>query len=226
MKLIAKLGKMSRINASSTFAVAIVATATAITAPPTLVAAAEPMLQQRTAFFRADASAAAKIPPVLLSKAHEKLCQVKVGDMLPTIELPQLGGGNKKLAALFGQKATVVVFWKGDRRMSQLELADLGPDVIEPFAKQGVAVVGVAVGESAATARALLDTVSANFPNLLDVDGRAFATVGAEKLPRTYLVDPQGKILWFDIEYSQATRRELHQGLRAVAGQASHATQE
>jgi hypothetical protein len=55
---------------------------------------------------------------------------------------------------------------------------------------------------------------------LLDAEGRAFAEVGSEKLPRTYLVDAQGKILWFDIEYSLSTRRELHQALRAVVGPA------
>jgi hypothetical protein len=31
-----------------------------------------------------------------------------------------------------------------------------------------------------------------------------------------YLLDPQGKVLWFDIDYSLATRRELNQALRAV----------
>ena len=64
--------------------------------------------------------------------------------------------------------------------------------------------------------QAALEKAGANFPNLLDADGKAFAQVGSERLPRTYLLDPQGKILWFDIEYSLATRRELHQALRAV----------
>ena len=36
------------------------------------------------------------------------------------------------------------------------------------------------------------------FPNLLDADGKAFAQVGSEKLPRTFVLDPSGKILWFD----------------------------
>lgn len=175
--------------------------------------------QARTAFYRADANVPASIPPVVLSKGHQALCRVKVGDTMPAIELAQVGDGRKKLANLFGQTATVVVFWQGNRRMALEELADLGPDVVAPFGPEGVAVVGIAVNESAASAQAALQKSGAKFPNLLDADGTVFGQVGSKKLPRTYLVDSQGKILWFDIEYSQATRRELHQALRAVTGE-------
>jgi peroxiredoxin len=174
--------------------------------------------RQQTAFFRLDANAPAAIPPVLLTKAHQALCKVKVGDILPAIELPDLGGSTKRLADLYGQKATVVVFWKGDRRMAQIELADLGPDVIDVFGREGVAVVGIAVDETAATAQAAVKKSGVKFPTLLDAGGQAFAQVGTAKLPRTYLVDPQGKILWFDIEYSLSTRRDLHRALHAVTG--------
>jgi peroxiredoxin len=172
--------------------------------------------QSRTVFYRADASQPAAIPVVQLSKGHEALCRVKVGDTMPTFELEQLGGGRRRTSELAGKKATVVVFWKAGRRMTDQLLVDLGPDVIEPFGGAGVAVVGVAVGESASSAQAALERTGANFPNFLDTVSRAFAQVGSDKLPRAYLLDPQGKILWFDIEYSQTTRRELHQALRAV----------
>ena len=159
------------------------------------------------------------MPHVLLSKADEAACKVKVGDAMPAIELPKLGGTSKtKLTDLLGKKATVVVFWKGDRRMSQQQLADLGADVVEPFGKQGVAVVGVAVDESAKDAEATFKKSGATFPNLHDADGKAFAQVGSGRFPRTYVLDPSGKIVWFDIEYSLATRRELHQALRVIAG--------
>src|SRR3989304_3947092 len=52
----------------------------------------------------------AKVPPVLLTNEHEALCQVKVGDTLPELELPRLEGGQAKLADLYGKSATVVGF--------------------------------------------------------------------------------------------------------------------
>lgn len=175
----------------------------------------------RTAFYRAD-TGPAEIPPVVLSKGHEALCKVKVGDTMPEIDLPGIVGGDtrKRLSSMYGRAATVVVFWKSDRRMAREQLADLGPDVLQRFGDRGVAIVTIAVGESAESALATVQQIGGAFPTLLDRDGEAFTKVGSEKLPRTYLLDPQGKILWFDIEYSHATRRELHQALRAVAGDA------
>jgi peroxiredoxin len=137
---------------------------------------------------------------------------------LQAFELPKLGSDNQtKLADLFGKKATVVVFWKGDRRMGKQQLADLGKEVVQPFGNEGVSVVGVAVDQSPKEAQAALKKAGASFTNLNDADGKAFAQMGSGRFPRTYVLNPSGKIVWFDIEYSMATRRELHQALRALA---------
>jgi hypothetical protein len=119
---------------------------------------------------------------------------------------------------LLGKTATVVVFWN-DSRMSRLLLADLNRDVAAPFGEKGVAVVGVAVNVPAAAAQAAVQKAEVRFSILLDADGKAFALVGKEKLPRVYVLDAQRKIRWFDIEYSLATRRELGQTLRALTTQ-------
>jgi peroxiredoxin len=157
------------------------------------------------------------VPPVLLTKQHANLCRVKVGDSLPAIELPTASGNKKtKLADLYGKAATVVVFWAADREMSHMELADLATDVIEPFGAKGVAVVGVAVTEKADKATSAVKEVGKDIPMLIDDKGTAFAQIGSRNLPRTYVLDAKGKILWFDIEYSHATRRELKQALAAT----------
>jgi hypothetical protein len=172
--------------------------------------------QQHTSFYRAD-SGPAKMPKVQFTKREQSLCKVYVSDAMPAIELPKVdGGGNAKLADLLGNKATVVVFWKGDRRMTNELLADIAADVTEPYGKAGVEVVGVAVNESAAGAQEALTKAGAKFTNLLDESGNAFVQVGSERLPRIYVLDATGKIVWFDIEYSHATRRELRDALRAL----------
>jgi peroxiredoxin len=163
-----------------------------------------------------EAAGPVEVPPVLLTKQHEALCRVKVGDVMPEIELPKVLGGNAKLADLYGKAATVVVFWKGDRQMAADELADLGPDVVQKLGSRGVEVVGIAVGEPVAAARAMIQKTAADYPQLLDADSQAFAKVGSEKLPWTLVLDGNGKIVWFDLEYSLATRRELQQALLAT----------
>jgi len=184
--------------------------------------------EQRTANYRPlpGAGTPPEIPPVVMSKEHEALCRVKVGDAMPAIKLNELGGREMELSRLFGKTATIVVFWKGDGHMARTMLADLGPDVIQPFTEQGIAVVGIAVEQSARDVLAALEKAELRIPCLLDPEGKAFALVGKERLPRVYLLDPQGELLWLDIEYSLATRRELNQSLRAVVATAARERQE
>lgn len=157
----------------------------------------------------------ATVPTVELSSEHAQLVRLKVGDSLPDVELPKTDGANAKLASLYGKAATVVVFWKGDRQMALDELADLGPDVVDKFGSRGVAVIGVAV-EPAVTAQAAAQQAEAKFPQFVDADGKAFEQVGSQMLPWTFVLDANGKIVWFDLEYSLSTRRELQQALLAT----------
>jgi peroxiredoxin len=156
--------------------------------------------------------AEAGVPPVLLSAGHTKLCRVNVGDMLPTIELPRLNGGAATLESLSGARSTVVVFWTNDHWMSAMALRDLAR-IATP---DDVSIVGIAVNIPADAAQKRLADAGAKFPQLVDAEGTAFAQVGELALPRVYVLNAERRIAWFDIEYSQATYRELHQTLAAL----------
>src|SRR6185369_8699871 len=136
-------------------------------------------------------------------------CLVKVGDKLPDTDLPDLDGKTRKLSQLFGEEFTVVVFWKHGLATAREELNDLGPQIAAAYGKQGVKIVGICVGGTPQQARKDAQELGVTFPILLDAKGALFARVATEKLPRTYLLDSTGKIVWFDLEYSRTTRREL-----------------
>ena len=53
------------------------------------------------------------------------------------------------------------------------------------------------------------------FPVLLDDGGKLLEQLATDKLPRTYLLDAAGKILWLDLEYSRTTRRDLLAAIRS-----------
>jgi hypothetical protein len=56
-------------------------------------------------------------------------------------------------------------------------------------------------------------------PCLLDPKGEFYAKVAKDRrMPRIYLLDIQGKILWFDVEFSRATRENLLQAIQSVVG--------
>jgi peroxiredoxin len=157
---------------------------------------------------------APSIPKVFLTSEHSALCRVRTGDSLPAISLPQLRGGDTELAELQGKQATVVLFWSDDPWMSETALADLAQlDVSED-----VAIVGIAVKLANNEVQAATEKASAKFPIMLDADGKAFNQIGMTKLPRVYVLNEAGEILWFDIEYSQSTHRELKQTLDVLAG--------
>ncbi len=159
------------------------------------------------------------LPEVKMSVGHASLSAVQTDDSLPEIALPDLKGEEQDLSELYGEYLTVVFFWKGDRALALAELADLEPDVVRRYEEKGVNVVGIAVGETAETAEKHVTEAGATYPVLVDADGSALALVGTEKLPRTYLVNSAGEVLWFDIEYSRATRRGLRAAIRAALEQ-------
>ena len=156
------------------------------------------------------------IPPVLLTAEHAKLCLVNVGDMFPALSLSQLGGDTTDLASLRGKQATVVLFWHPDRWMARTALIDMQRDIANQFQPEQVAVVGISVRQTQGAVQSSLNEAQASFPQLLDSDGAAFAKVGTAGLPRIYVLDPTGKIVWFDIEYSEGTRRDLWRTLAVM----------
>ena len=158
------------------------------------------------------------VPEVALMEADRAKCKVQVDDAMPAGELSDLAGQVHSLPALYGAKLTVIHLWQsGATAFSAMAAEDalefLAKDVAEPFAEQGVAVLGVNVGDSAEAAQKHLETAQAKFPNFLDPNGVYFAQVATEKLPRTYLIGADGKIIWFDLEFSEITRAALRQAI-------------
>jgi hypothetical protein len=58
---------------------------------------------------------------------------------------------------------------------------------------------------------------------LLDSKGELFARIAKDPklkwMPRTYLLDAGGRILWFDVEYSRPMRRDLVEAIRVTLGE-------
>jgi hypothetical protein len=158
-------------------------------------------------------------PPVLLSTGQAALCQVGVGEPLPPMAPAQLDGKSADFTSMRGERATVILFWNQDRWMAETALGDLEHDVARVYPTDKVTVVGVATGESPQVVRKLVAQSGASFPQLLDPKGAAFAAVGKHALPRVYVLDGADKIVWFDIEYSQATHRELLATITALAAE-------
>jgi peroxiredoxin len=160
----------------------------------------------------------AVIPKVVMSAADVATCLVKVGDALPAAKLPDLAGKQQSLRSLAGKKLTVVLFWTAGNAASQRALEDLKSDVLGPYEKDGVKVVAVIEGNTPEQAKAAAKEAAVTCPVLVDRDGAFFVKLAKGRLPRIYVLDPAGKILWFDIVYEQTTHDDLVQTIKAVLG--------
>jgi hypothetical protein len=164
------------------------------------------------------------IPKVALSDALQASCLVKVGDALPAAELSDAAGKTQTIASLYGRKLTVVCLWtigttERSKLVAEAVLEDLTKDVVEPYGDKGVRVVGINVGDPAAAVQEEFNQASAKFPCLLDPKGEFLAKIARDKqMPRVFLLDGAGKILWFDVEYSRPSHRDLVQSIGVALG--------
>ena len=157
-----------------------------------------------------------ELPDVHLDELLKATCRVNRGDAMPEATLADVAGKPVPLRSLFGAKATVLLFWSGEDGYTKAPLRKLPVDVLEPFGAKGVAAVGVSVKDKPEAARKAVEEAGVKYANLVDPDGVYFAKVATKKLPRVYLLDAAGKVVWFDVEYSPTTRRDLAQAIEIV----------
>jgi len=162
-----------------------------------------------------------KMPEVLMTEADREKCVLWVDDPMPDAELPDPAGQTHSVSGFLGETLTVVFFWtRGSTEFSAMAarqtLGDLQEYVYEPYAEKGVQVIAINEADTPEEVQALVDGAGATFTTLLDPDGALFAQVAKEQLPRPYLLDAEGKILWFDCEFSLATREKLLQAIQAA----------
>ena len=164
------------------------------------------------------------IPKVGLSDALRATCLVNVGDIMPDAELLTADGGKVSLDSQFGEKYIVVFLWSEGgstyaRLAADAALQDLQGDLADPYAGKGVKVIGINVGDNPAAIHQQLEKIGMKLSCYFDPNKAFFAKIAKSMLPRVYLLDESGKIIWFDTEYTQSTRRNLMLAVKVVLGE-------
>lgn len=164
------------------------------------------------------------IPKVGFTDALLSTCLVNVGDIMPEGELFAADGGKISTQSQYGEKLTVVFFWEEGRSnyaklAAASTLKDLQMDVAEPYAEKGVKVIGINSGDKSQAVQQELEKIGVKLPYFFDPDKVFFGKVAKSMLPRVYLLDASGKIIWFDTDYSQSTRRNMMQAIQVVLGE-------
>lgn len=137
-----------------------------------------------------------------------------IGKPAPDFNLPLLDGGSARLSEL---TSTVVVLdfwasWCGPCRKGMPIIAK----VAEKFAPQGVKVFAVNVMETTDTIRGFLKEEKLQLTVALDADGKAGKAYGAEAIPTTIVIGPDGRVQAVHVGLSPNLEKQLTSELEAL----------
>ncbi|GBR38140.1 thiol-disulfide oxidoreductase ResA [Neoasaia chiangmaiensis NBRC 101099] len=122
---------------------------------------------------------------------------VVVGDRLPEFSVPELGGGNFSTVATRG-KVVVVNFWATWCGPCQMEMPHIQQDIWQKYKdRPDFAFVAIAREQDAAKVGPFHQKhPDYTFPLGLDADRHVYAQFATRGIPRTYVVDQTGKVVF------------------------------
>ena len=151
-------------------------------------------------------------PIVAMSQEHRQACLVFVGDDMPDSSLSDLAGAKHEIRRSLGKTLTVIVCWEAANPYALDEFEEIPHDLV-PLNELGVESIAIHVGPAPENYEALCQEYGEEVLCLLDPDRQYYERLAQNRLPRTYLLDAQGKIVWLDMEYSRTTRYELRNAI-------------
>lgn len=152
-------------------------------------------------------------PKVALSHAHKATCLKFVNDKIDDVTVTDITGSDHKLLEMLSDRLTVLIFWKEESISGLEQFRRIPVDVLGTFASHRVKVIAANVGGEVASTKKITGDGADKIVSLVDSEAKLFGQVAKSHVPRTYVLDKDGKILWFDLEYSQSTRRSLTNAL-------------
>jgi len=134
----------------------------------------------------------------------------------PEFSLPRLiGEGEISLTDLRGQPVLLALWasWCGPCKAELAHLAGVYPDL----QAQGVEVLAVNVMEDREAGRAHAEAAGWTFPVLRDRNKTLTRALGLQSIPRSYVLDGEGRVARMAQGYSKAAAREQEELLAALA---------
>jgi len=153
-------------------------------------------------------------PEIHLSDQHEKATLLHVGDTLPDVVVTTIGGEERRLKDLLGQRLTALMFWNEDNPYAAEQFRRMQREILAPYAEYGVRVVAVHVGPLPENFRRVLGNPPPSVSILVDPEQALFRQLATARLPRTWLLDSDGRVVWLDLEYSRATARNVDNAIQ------------
>ena len=129
-----------------------------------------------------------------LAAADQALYRLPKPQPAPPLALPDMDGKLHKLSDYRG-KPVIVNFWATWCPPCRREMPSMNR-AWQKLKDQGVVMLAVNVGEDEDTIFAFTGDYPVDFPILLDKDGKAIHDWPVRGLPTTFVIDPEGRIVY------------------------------
>lgn len=133
-------------------------------------------------------------------ESPEETTVIRAGDPAPDFTTEMLDGSRQRLSDLRGQ-VVLLTFWASWCPTCQAEMQVVGEQIIERFADAPFTFLPVSRAESRDEVLAYMEQEGYTFPVGLDPDGQIYGLYATSYIPRHYVIDPDGTVVYQSVDY-------------------------
>lgn len=137
------------------------------------------------------------------------------GDTAPDFTVEMLNGEKVTLSELRG-KVVLISFWATWCPPCRQEMAHMQEGVIDHFAGQDLVVLPISRGEKRNTVEAYLSKMGYTFAVGLDGDQSIYKKYASNYIPRSFVVDKAGKVVYVAVGYDKTIGDEINAAIKAA----------
>ena len=136
---------------------------------------------------------------------------INAGDEAPDFTVEMLDGSKVALSALQG-KPTLLIFWATWCPPCRLELSKLQEHIIDRYGDK-INVLPISRGEERAKVEEYISKMGYTFAVGLDSDQSIYRKYATNYIPRCFVIDAKGKVLYSGVGYDEAIAKEVEQNI-------------
>lgn len=136
---------------------------------------------------------------------------INAGDVAPDFTVEMLNGSKVTLSALQG-KPTLLIFWATWCPPCRLELSKLQEHIIDRYGDK-INVLPISRGEERAKVEEYISKMGYTFAVGLDGDQSIYRKYATNYIPRCFVIDAKGKVLYSGVGYDEAIAKEVEQNI-------------